>query len=274
MRRLFCAGMERLGKNKLFYAEIAFIAIWSGLVLFMQNKERMAGAIYAPAELLLFSGFTYMGIMAAIFCSLFVGTEYSDGTIRNKIIVGHRRRDIYLTNAFLVSFAGIVCTLVSMLISGVGGVLLFGKYTMPFPELLVLILDYFLAGLAYVSLFHLTAMLCDNRSYAAVVNTVGAFVFLFVGIYLYQMLSSPEAIPQMSIRDGEVVTEMVANSHYLRGIKREIYQFFFDLLPGGQMLQIAQGEVLHPRRIALYSICVTAGANVAGMLIFRRKDIR
>lgn len=39
----------------------------------------------------------FIGILSAIFCSLFTGTEYSDGTIRNKIVVGHSRISIYLS---------------------------------------------------------------------------------------------------------------------------------------------------------------------------------
>ena len=32
----------------------------------------------------------FIGIVMAVFCSLFIGTEYSEGTIRNKIIIGQK----------------------------------------------------------------------------------------------------------------------------------------------------------------------------------------
>ena len=38
----------------------------------------------------------FIGIILAVFCSLFIGTDHNDGTIRNKIIVGQKeKRSIY-----------------------------------------------------------------------------------------------------------------------------------------------------------------------------------
>ena len=39
-----------------------------------------------------------IGLFMAMFTSLFIGTEYDYGTIRNKIIVGHSRTSIYFSN--------------------------------------------------------------------------------------------------------------------------------------------------------------------------------
>ena len=38
------------------------------------------------------------GVMLAAFVPLFLGADYSDGTIRNKLIAGHRRSGIYLSD--------------------------------------------------------------------------------------------------------------------------------------------------------------------------------
>ena len=54
------------------------------------------------------SGFVALpGIVMAAFCSMFIGTEFSDGTMRNKLIVGHRRREIYFTNFLTCALSGI-----------------------------------------------------------------------------------------------------------------------------------------------------------------------
>ena len=37
--------------------------------------------------------------------------------------------------------------------------------------------------------------------------------------------------------------ERQKNPHYLTGIKRDIYEFLNDFLPGSQMLQIAEQEI-------------------------------
>ena len=46
-------------------------------------------------------------ILIPAFVSLFVGTEYSDGTIRNKMIIGHTRAGIYLSDLIVCSTAGL-----------------------------------------------------------------------------------------------------------------------------------------------------------------------
>ena len=46
-----------------------------------------------------------MGLVAAILTSMFIGSEYSDGTIRNKLVVGHSRMRIYLANLIVCSVA-------------------------------------------------------------------------------------------------------------------------------------------------------------------------
>ena len=46
----------------------------------------------------------FIGIVMAVFCSLFIGTEYSEGTIRNKIIIGQKRGTVYLSNFYYMLF--------------------------------------------------------------------------------------------------------------------------------------------------------------------------
>ncbi|MGY3662454.1 MAG: hypothetical protein ACXAHE_00930 [Roseburia sp. 1XD42-69] len=39
---------------------------------------------------------------------MFLGTDYSDGTIRNKLTVGHTRTNIYLANLIVTFAAGLL----------------------------------------------------------------------------------------------------------------------------------------------------------------------
>ena len=50
----------------------------------------------------------FIGIVMAVFCSLFIGTEYSEGTIRNKIIIGQKRGAVYLSNFITCSLVSVV----------------------------------------------------------------------------------------------------------------------------------------------------------------------
>ncbi len=43
----------------------------------------------------------FIGIVMAVFCSLFIGTEYSEGTIRNKIIIGQKKEALFICQILL-----------------------------------------------------------------------------------------------------------------------------------------------------------------------------
>ena len=60
-----------------------------------------------------------VGILISIFYSLFLGTEYNDGTIRNKLIVGHKRETIYLASFITGTVAVTIIYFIWGLIGGI-----------------------------------------------------------------------------------------------------------------------------------------------------------
>ena len=95
MSKLLRSDFRRLFRSKLFYLGILAVGISVG--------HALANNIYyldvmkeleIPLDNLLFMGTTVLGFAMAVFTSFFVGTEYSDGTMRNKVIVGNSRTGI------------------------------------------------------------------------------------------------------------------------------------------------------------------------------------
>ena len=64
-----------------------------------------------------------------MFSCLFLSVEYAEGTIRNKLTVGHTRREVYLSS-FLTVFAACVCMALAWLVGSLAGVPLLGFLTM------------------------------------------------------------------------------------------------------------------------------------------------
>lgn len=64
------------------------------------------------------------------------------------------------------------------------------------------------------------------------------------------------------------------NPRYLSGTKRQVFLFADDFLPGGQQLQIGSGGAGEPWKLMGYSVIITAGVTAAGVLLFRRKDLK
>ena len=107
MRKLLSAGFARLSKNKVF------LNFWHGNhvpsgrpALFLNSTTPISNTrLRSHWTISFFFVYTLaIAISASAFCSLFIGTEYSDGTIRNKLVVGHTRGTIYLSN-LIVSMA-------------------------------------------------------------------------------------------------------------------------------------------------------------------------
>lgn len=74
--------------------------------------------------------FPFLPILHAAFVSLFLGLEYQDGTLRNKLIVGHSRKCVYLSR-LLVSIIGCGGILLVWALSALTGVPKFGWFAVP-----------------------------------------------------------------------------------------------------------------------------------------------
>lgn len=222
----------------VFMAVMHYIAMQE----YGENKPQITSILFSYALVVVF--------LIPAFVSLFVGTEYSDGTIRNKMIIGHTRSRIYLSNLIVCSIAGLVfCT---CYLIGVFAVAL-PLYTIDtdiLKGIMILILCSFVMSIAFTALCVLTAMLCQNKALTAVVNILAACFLLVMSIYIMNKLSEPEVYPGYSVITDSGEVEVLGNEpnpDYLRGTEREIYQFFNDFIPTGQAVNITQaGGYNHP----------------------------
>ena len=88
MNNLLHANIVRLWKNKLF---LVWFIIYAPLCIFKMLTEYKSSVKLGEdlnLDDILFVYAFITGIISAIFVSFFAGTEYSDGTIRNKINCG------------------------------------------------------------------------------------------------------------------------------------------------------------------------------------------
>lgn len=286
MRRLFRANLDRMKKNKVFYACLLVSVLYCILVCVSTWQDVIRFDVTTSVDEILFNFMVSIGLVISLFCSLFVGTEYSDGTIRNKIVIGHVRYRIYLSYFFICTLIGIVLYLLCLIVGFALGIPLLGGVEMDLPYLLCLLLDAMLVCIVYGAIFNLIAVLSSNKAHTAVLCILTALVLMFIGIYLYQALQQPEMISQLigTREDVEVsiegaggmdfAMETVKNPHYVSGLRREIYQFLLDFLPSGQAMQIGSRVTLHPYLLGVYSLIIIVVSNLAGIFFFEKKDIK
>ena len=281
MSKLLSAGFSRLWKNKIFWIGLCLM---SGFLVFLltanyrdmlhYSEEARVGYIL---DTFLPGSFMFIGCFTAVFAALFLGTEYSDGTIRNKLIVGHSRVSLYFSALILCIASSLLVCAAGYLVTFLVGIPLFGLPLYP-----SIILQKFGVGMlmvtAFSGIFTLLAMLIHNKSISSVVCIIGVFALLFLTVYILQRLEAPEFIESnfvMSV-DGELIQgDPVPNPSYLRGTAREVYEFFADFLPTSQSFRIVEnGALPHPWRFCAYSALITSITTLVGVLLFRRKDLK
>lgn len=211
--------------------------------------------------------------------SLFVGSEYSDGTIRNKVVVGHHRASVYLSLLLTSLFAETLLILVWTAAYLIPGVILM-EHAHPLWVYLCLYLAMFLELAVFSAIFTLLTMTLGNKAGSAVVCILCALLLVMQGIVVKSMLEEPEYYsPGIIISDDGTMTmegepEPNPNDIPEGSPKRAFYNFLMDFMPGGQALQISAYAADNLSKICLYDIGWLVVLTGAGVLIFRQKDLK
>lgn len=269
MTNLLKANFARLWLTRSFWVCVILSAACSLTNSFSTGSSVSIGRSMASetANVLFF---------ASIFAALFLGTDYSDGTLRNKVIAGAKRIDIYFANLTTVIAGSLIMTAAAMLTAAAGGLVSGSSLGMSAGELLLNGAVAIGATAAMSAVFTLIGMVVSSKSAIAVFTISVSFAMMIVSLIIEETLFCPEYITEQTIsEDGtsSVISE-TRNPQYIEGTERDILTLIYDILPSGQATQLIMGELHEPALLPLYSAGVIAAATAAGGLIFRRKDLK
>ena len=276
MRRLLRANFSRLLKNKLFWILISIELFMGGLFPVLHYMDNIDEKSAWTMDSTIFIYTLFVPLMVSLLTALFIGSDYSDGTMRNKLIAGQVRKNIYAANlvvnmeaAFLLCFAfwiSHVCI----------GTPLLGWFVSDAKKMLGYLLVTLTTVAACVAIFTLISMLCSNKAYSVAGCILIIFMLLFVGVRITAALNVPEMYDAYSyMSEGVTVQEdETANPNYVSGVKRQIYNFLNEFLPGGQMIKLSNMNAEHLGRYAVYDGIIFAFVTGCGILSFRRKDLK
>ena len=192
MSKLLSAGFIRLRKDKIFW--VALIFMFGAGVFFpvMRYMDMQQSGYIKNIDNGFFACTPFIGIIMAVFCSLFIGTEYSDGTIRNKVIIGQKRTSIYLSDLTICAIVSVIMCTAFFIAYLCVGIPLLGFFEMEIKLVLLYALAVFVLSVAFASIFTLISMLSHNKAITAVVSILLAFLLLLAGAQLNRMLNEPE----------------------------------------------------------------------------------
>lgn len=274
MNKLLNAGFTRLRKNKLFWLLTIFSIGFALFMIYTRYSDMKAYGDVIEVEQIMLNYSTIVGIVIAIFTSLFLGVEYSDGAIRNKISTGHKRANIYLSNLLITSITSLFSYILFVVIVAIIGIPLFGGITISISKLLMLLGCIFATVIAYSSIFTFIAMMISNKAITAIVSIMLAFGMMMAALTCFNIIDAQEFVQAGTLVDGEMKFEEVPNPKYPSEEKRKVCQILLDIIPAGQMFQLAGRAVSDLKVLPLYSLgefIVFAGT---GILLFKKKELK
>lgn len=251
MSRLLKTNFMRLWKDKIFWAGIAVMvcsALYKTISILIVHSE--------PGDVALSNVFfnyaTYILILGCVFCSLYIGTEYSDRTIRNKLIMGHSRQNIYCANLIVCIIANLIMCLTYIAASLIA--LSLGFYTSVIDTLLGLLCSFVLVC-SVTSLFTMIAMLSKRKTVAAVICITLSFLLL---LYAYEIRNEV----CMAWQNGE---------------EKPFYEFLYSFLPSCQAVQLAEEPEMFnttsPILRIIYAVVLFVLTTGIGLFLFKKKDL-
>lgn len=286
MNKLLRANFFRLIKNKIFWG-IVVITLGITSVLLFNTIINNQGETKESIDRLLVMYMYFIGIAMAIFTSLFVGTEYSDGVLRNKIVIGHSRKHIYLADLITSIIVGLCIQLIYMLIVAVIGIPIFGTLQMTIEKFLFVIIDIVIIIITYASIFTCITLLCSDIT----VSTVSCMILVLIMFIASMALSSTANTMKyretyIQTENGEIEVHQKLNPDYPGDLKKNVAKTILYCLPTGQTSQIISQISKKPFQITnymsddelktvfLYSVGVLIVITGVGMYCFKRKDLK
>ncbi len=276
MRKLLSANYFRLWRDKIFWICMGTMLVYS--VAYMLNGCRQATVDLAEYNYSIdryYFHFTMsIGVFCAVFSSMFFGTEYSDGTIRNKVIVGHTKVNIYIASLITTITATLLIVFVWMIGASVA-IPILGIWEMGIPNLLIYLLIILMLAVALAAICTLINMISTNKAFTVIISVLLIMGLLILASMFYNGFSEPEMTSGVQITaNGMQMSEPMPNPNYISGEMRKIYEFILDFLPTGQGLTVWQVEVRHPIRMILSSAAITILTTLSGIFVFKKKNLK
>ncbi len=294
MFKLLRADGYRVLRYKLFWILLCCYAVFS-LILVLGEYVSLRSwlAYYEHSDMTMtarIDAFTVMrqgfgsnvcllGFLCAILVPVLIGKEYTSGGMRNKIIAGGGRAQVYLSKLIWSCAMCAAVYLVFHFINFTLGSALMGWGGATVGEVLLLFVTGLLFVLAYAAIFTAVAMF----SRGAVAGVVVSIVLVIAAWLIFASIDSNR--PYDAAVDPETGTILWFNVEQVPVWLQEVLKGLLALMPTGQYVTFTTsaldfskyaGETLvgNLGAYCAFSALWVALSAVGGSLLFRRLDLR
>ena len=288
MYKLLNASFSRLRKNKIFLGLVILTIIIAAFMLISEYLDKVKyssvfGISSNTTDILLMKFINIIGFFIAIFTSLFVGAEYSDGTIRNKIVAGHSRKNIYLSNLIVSIVVGLILEFIYLIIISIVAIPLLGSIQMTFSQFAFILLDMIMIIIVYSSIFNFIALICSNITISTVTSLLLILIMFVTDMFLSPTANSTEYIQKNKVMDeqGNITYEVVKNEDYPGKLVQTICKTISNFNPVSQAIEISGNKINmneedfnNMKVYPLYSLGLIIIITAIGIYLFNIKELK
>ena len=248
MVNLLAEGYRRLFKGKRFYIVLAVIVGVAAFVLTLVTilSSTFDDSASPKADGMLFMMTGTMPLLISIAAGLLIVQDFRNNTIRNKIIVGHSRTNIYLASLIVSITVAVIYQFAFWLtVIGLGSILM-GFNEFPSKAIFV---NMFVALVIQLTFTAVIVFLCNSM------KNIGGFVISLTMHYIVSMLSA-----------------------FLLFVKSEkVQELITELVPSYQVNIVEYGYTEVPEHlpvILLADLAIIVVTTIGGILIFNKSDLK
>ncbi len=256
MSNLLRAELVKIRKSKSLKVMIGIIfgfAMFSALIYStIDNKTDGALSFVVDGRSIFTSSFSFsnnVGIVIPIVLIMYLCVEFSNGTVRNKIIAGNSKSKIYLVNFIVVTALGALYVILNAILSFLIAVIFFDYGKAINGAEVVHILKVTLLGcLMYISLFSFVTLL------AMIIKKTGVSVVLYL---LFVIVVSVFQIVHQLEMGG-------------------VLEFIFKVSPLGQMIVIMKDSIsgMDIVKSLINNVVITGMIGTLGTVLFQKIDLK
>ena len=271
MIKLLRAVFFRLKKDFIFWLFIFLTIGIAGFTLFRYTSYEEISL-----DKLINEFTTYIGFFIAIFVSIFVGKEHSEGIIRNKIIVGHNRISIFLSSLIISVVVSLLCEIIYLLVVFVIGIPLFGKMQMTSTQFMMVLLNTILIIISFCSIYNFISMICSEITISTTICII-IFIAMFIAQGAFSLTAHTNKYIEETFYDANGNKHIVSqeiNPNYPRDDKVKQARLIYLSIPQGQAMEISNNNLEYLKQMPIYSLTLIGIVNILGIYIFSKKELK
>ena len=248
MRDLFRAYCARLFVNVLFIGGNVLAFIITFFVTLKGKDAIPLGPINSDFDCAMLAS---LGIPAffSLFTALFLWSEYSGGAIRNKLISGRTRKQIYLASYMTMALAVFIMTTV-----WAAAAVIAANDLPPAGYVTACIVKAYFYNLANIAFLVLVSMNVPHGGWVTVIEFMSFQTALSAAVFMQALISR------------------------FKGVVHETIRYTVNMIPYGQWLSLsalAEDDIKTSTPVQLcLSLAVLAVMNVTGIILLEKKDIK